>query len=52
MKYVNKFLLKEMLYENKKYCEKATIGNQYNQIPHPALDNKWERNTHILDGIK
>ena len=35
-----------------KVDEKATIRNRYNQIPHPALDIKWERNTYNLDGIK
>ena len=25
---------------------KATLRNRYNQIPHPALDTKLERNTY------
>ena len=35
-----------------KLDEKETLRNPYNQIPHPALDTKWERNTYNLDGIK
>ena len=35
-----------------KQDEKATLRNRYNQIPHPARDTKWKRNTHNLDGIK
>ena len=35
-----------------KVDEKATIGNRYKRIPHPALDTKWERNTHNLDNIE
>ena len=35
-----------------KLDEKAMFWNRYNQIPHPALDTKWERKTYNLDGIK
>ena len=35
-----------------KEVEKAMIRNRHNQIPYPALDTKWEKNTHNLDGIK
>ena len=35
-----------------KLDEKATPRNRYNQIPHPALDFKWEKKTYNLDGIK
>ena len=35
-----------------KLDEKATLRNRYNQIPHPALDTKWERKTYNLEGIK
>ena len=29
--------------------EKVTLRNRYNQIPHPALDTKRERNTYHLE---
>ena len=35
-----------------KLDEKAMLRNWYNQIPHPALDTKWERKTYNLDGMK
>ena len=35
-----------------KLNDKATPRNRYNQIPHPAIDTKWEMNTYNLDGIK
>ena len=30
----------------------ATIRNQYNRIPHPALNTKRERGTHTEDGTE
>ena len=34
-----------------KVDEKATLRNRNIQIPHPALDTKWERKTYNLDGM-
>ena len=31
--------------------EKARFRNQYNRIPYPATDTKWERNIHNWDDI-
>ena len=35
-----------------KLNENEMSRNRYNQIPHPTLDTKWERNTYNLDGIQ
>ena len=35
-----------------KIDKKAMIRNRYNQIPHPGLNTKRERDTHIQDGTR